>query len=79
MLLKVLSELVIIFLSALSSTDPKFPSSEWNRLTPQAVITLNILRNERVSPKLSAHAYLHGNFDFTDTKFASPRTRVLIN
>ena len=79
MLLNVLSEPEKPSLSDLSSTDLKSPASEWDSLTPKATITLNILRNLRVNPRLSAHAYHHINFDFNDTPTPLPVTRVLIH
>jgi hypothetical protein len=70
------------FLSCLATCDPDFPISEWDRILPQAELTLNLLRSSRVNPKLSAHAYLHGNFDFNKTLLATrhestcpPKTR----
>ena len=67
------------FLSGLASTDPKFPSYKWDLLIPKAVLNLNILRNSRVNPKLSAYAYIHGNLDFNDTQLDAPGTRDLIH
>ena len=67
------------FLAILASCDPNFPITEWDRLLPQCLITLNLLRNSRVNPKLSAHAYLFGNFDFNKTPLAPPGTRVVIH
>ena len=61
----------------MASTDPKFPASEWYRLIPQSIFTLNILINSRVNPKLSAHVYLHSNFEFSDKPLTTPGTRVL--
>ena len=52
------------FSAGIATLDPKFPICEWDRLLPQAILTLNLLRNSRVNPKLSAWAYLHGNYDF---------------
>jgi hypothetical protein len=46
------------------STDTKFPIHLWDRLIPNTVITLNLLRQSRINPKLSAHAQLHGIFDY---------------
>ena len=46
------------FLAGLATTHSDFPISEWDRLLPQAIITLNLLRNSRVNPKLSAYSYL---------------------
>ena len=79
MLIKIPSELVKYFLTGFASTDLKFPASEWDSLIPQAVLTLNILLNSRVNPKLSSHSYLQLNFYFNATPFASPGTRVLIH
>ena len=45
------------FLAGLLSCNPKFPIRERNRLLHQAVITLNLLRNARLNPKLSAYAF----------------------
>jgi len=67
------------FLSGLATADPDFPVNEWDRLLPQATLTLNLLRNSRVNTKLSAHAFLHGNFDFSSTPLAPPGTKVLVH
>ena len=63
--------------SILCTVDSAFPMSEWDRLLPQAVITLNLLRSSRTQPSLSAHASLFGNFDFNRTPMAPPGTRVV--
>ena len=52
------------FLSELSCVDPNFLIKEWDRLIPQATLTLNLLRVSRLQPKISAHAFLHGNCDY---------------
>ena len=33
------------FKTGLAATDPDFPLSEWDRMTPQSNITLNVLRS----------------------------------
>jgi hypothetical protein len=66
-------------LAFLATCDPEFPVSEWDRLLFQAELTLNLLRSSRVNPKLSAYAYLHGNFDFNKTPLAPPGTRVVVH
>jgi hypothetical protein len=66
-------------LSFLATCDPEFPVSKWDRLLFQAELTLNLLRSSRVNPKLSAYAYLHGNFDFNKTPLAPPGTKVLVH
>ena len=65
-------------LAIIAAADPNFPILEWDRLVGQAVLTLNILRNSRVNSKLSAYAYLFGNFDFNATPLAPPGTRILL-
>ena len=65
-------------MAILASCDPKFPIAEWDRLLDQAELTLNLLRNSRVNPKLSSHAYLFGNFDFNSTPIAPPGTKVQV-
>ena len=65
------------FKAGLATTDPKFPLSQWDRLIPQANITLNLMRTSRVNPALSAHAYIYGAYDFAATPMAPPGTRVV--
>ena len=67
------------FIAGLASVDPQFPIQEWDRLLPQATITLNLLRNTRVNPKLSSYAYLFGVFDFNKTPLAPPGTKVSVH
>lgn len=45
----------------------------------QATLTLNLLRNSRVNPKLSAWAYINGNHDFNKVPLLPPGTQVLIH
>ena len=65
------------FISGLSGVDPQFPIKQWDRLLEQATITLNLLRASRLNPRLSAYAYVFGNFNFTSTPLAPPGTRVV--
>ena len=62
------------FIATLASADPDFPLSQWDLLLEQANITLNLLRSSRSNPKLSAYAYLFGNFDYNATPLAPPGT-----
>jgi Reverse transcriptase (RNA-dependent DNA polymerase) len=65
------------FIAGLCSLDPRFPLHLWDRLLPQAVITLNLLRGSRVNPKQSAWAQYNGQFDFDRTPLGPPGCRVL--
>ena len=67
------------FLAGLSSCNPKFPLREWDRLITQAEIILNLLRNSRMNPKLSAYAYLFGPYDFNRYPLAPPGTKVVVH
>jgi hypothetical protein len=58
--------------AGLSSVDPYFPLHLWDRLLPQAEITLNLLRTSRLHPQLSAAAHFHGLVDYNKTAFAPP-------
>ena len=58
------------FIACLSTVDPTFPLTEWDRLIPQCNLTLNHLRSSRRQPKLSAYASIHGQFDFNRTPLA---------
>jgi hypothetical protein len=60
------------FVAGLSSVDPTFPLQLWDRLLPQAEITLNLLRTSRLHPQLSAAAHFHGLVDYNKTAFAPP-------
>ena len=61
------------------SVDENFPMHLWDRILPHALLSLNMLRGSRINPKLSAHAQLHGNYDFNATPIAPPGIRVLIH
>jgi hypothetical protein len=67
------------FIAGLCSVDKDFPLHLWDKLLPQAELTLNLLRGSRINPKLSAHAQLHGQFDFNRTPLAPPGIRVLVH
>jgi hypothetical protein len=66
------------FIAGLCSTDPNYPAAEWDRLIPQAELTLNLLRSCRFNPKLSAYAALNGFFNFNATPLVPPVTKVLL-
>jgi hypothetical protein len=65
------------FVAGRSSVDPTFPLHLWDRLLPQAEITLNLLRTSRLQPQLSAAAHFHGLVDYNKTAFAPPGCKVI--
>jgi hypothetical protein len=65
------------FVAGLSSVDPSFPMYLWDRLLPQAEITLNLLRTSRLHPQLSAALHYHGIVDYSKTDFAPPGCKII--
>ena len=67
------------FLSCLATCHKSFPIREWDRLVPQAVMTINMLRNTRINPALSAYTYLFGIYDFKKHPMAPFGSKVMIH
>jgi hypothetical protein len=65
------------FVAGLSSVDPSFPIHFWDRLLPQAEITLNLLQTYRLRPQLSAAAHYNGLVDYNKTAFALPGCKII--
>ena len=67
------------FISGLCTTDPDWPLQLWDRLTEQAVITLNILRTARSDPTKSAyHAFNGERYNWNKCPMAPPGTKAII-
>ena len=66
-------------LAGLASYNNQFSSREWDRLILQEQTTLNLLRNARINPKLSAYAYVFGNYDFNKYPLAPPGTHAVVH
>ena len=67
------------FISTLAGTHSTFPTHLWDRLIPQCVATLNMLRQSRVNTSISAYTQLNGVFDFNKTPMMPPGARVLVH
>jgi hypothetical protein len=65
------------FVACLSSVDPTFLLHLWDRLLPQAEITLNLLRTSRLHPQLSTADHFHGLIDYNKTSFAPPGCKII--
>jgi hypothetical protein len=53
------------FLAILAGVDPMFPMKLWDRLVPQAVLTLNLLRQAKEDLKMSStYEFVHGKMDY---------------
>jgi hypothetical protein len=49
----------------------------WDRLLPQAELTLNLLRTSRQHPQLSVTAHYHGMVDYNKTAIAPPGCKIV--
>lgn len=67
------------FISILSGTDPDFPTNCWDLLIPQTLITLNLLRDSKIQPNLSAYAQVHGPFNYKATPLAPAGCKAIIH
>jgi len=52
------------FVAILSGVDDRFPLSLWCYLVRPAKLTVNLLRQSNVVPKISAYAHVHGQHDY---------------
>ncbi len=52
------------FILILAGVDDKFPLSLWCQLLELAELTLNLLRQSRITPNISVYAHAHGPHDY---------------
>jgi hypothetical protein len=64
-------------IAGLCSTDKSSPMHLWDRILPQAVMALNMLRTSRINPKLLAATHIFGQYDFNRATMAPPETRII--
>jgi hypothetical protein len=64
-------------IAGLCSTEKSFPRHLWDRLLPQTVMTLNMLRTSRINPKLSAATHIFGQYGFNRAPMAPQGTRII--
>jgi hypothetical protein len=65
------------FIPGLCSVDPNFPLKLWDKLLPQATLTMNLLRKSRINPRMYAYAQRNGHFDSNRTPMAPLGTRLI--
>jgi hypothetical protein len=51
----------------------------WDRLLPQAEITLNLLRTSRIQPNKSAYEVMFGPYDYNSHPLMPPGTKIVIH
>ncbi len=67
------------FKSVLAGDDDTFLMRLWDRLLPQTILTLNLLRQSNAVPMISAWQYVHGNFDYNKMPLAPMGCAVQIH
>ena len=64
-------------ISGLCTVNPNFPLHIWEKLIPQLVITLNMIRRSRINPKLSVYQQLYGIYDYNATRIVPLGTKLI--
>jgi len=67
------------FKAIIAGVADNFPMNLWDRLLPQAVLTLNLLRQSNVAPTVSAYQYVNGAFDYNKMPLAPMGCAVQIH
>ena len=58
------------FIAIIAGVDDTFPMRLWDKLLPQTIVTLNLLRQSNAVPSVSAYQYVRGTFDYNKTPLA---------
>jgi hypothetical protein len=66
------------FISALATTDSKFPLKLWDKLTSQVETTLNLMRASQSNPSISAYGAIWGLYDWNRFPLALPGCKAVI-
>jgi hypothetical protein len=66
------------FIGTLGTTDANFPIQLWDKLASQVQDSINLLRQSRVQPNISAYKTLEGPYDWNRYPMAPPGTKAII-
>ena len=55
------------FIAIIAGVDDTFPMRLWDKLLPQTIVTLNLLRQFNAVPSVSAYQYVRGTFNYNKT------------
>jgi hypothetical protein len=66
------------FVSALATTDSKFPLQLWDRLAPHVETLLNMLQPLQIDPTKSAYEVLNGPYDWNRFPLAPPGCKAVV-
>ena len=67
------------FLGILAGVVDDFPDNLWDRLLPQAEITINLLHQSNATPTVSAYAHMCGPFDYNKMLLAPMGYQVQVH
>ena len=67
------------FIASLAGVHPEMPMHLWCRLIPLSIMTLNMMIQSIMKPKLSANAHFEGTHNFNTIPLAPAGTNVLIH
>ena len=67
------------FLAILAGVAHDFPKHYWDLLFPQAEMTLNLLRQAKLKPMISAYKFMEGPFDYNATPFGPLGCPIIIH
>eukprot|EP00957_Ditylum_brightwellii_P047191 3584002-Ditylum_brightwellii.AAC.1 len=67
------------FIARLCSVHSNFPIQVWDKLLPQAVLTLNLLHPSQINQRLPAELQLNSIFDHNATPLAPPGIMVIVH
>ena len=67
------------FLSILAGMADDFPLQLWDKLLPQAEVTLNLLCQSNATPTISAYAHMSGPFDYNKMPLAPMGCKVQVH
>jgi hypothetical protein len=67
------------FLSILAGVVLDFPMKLWDKLLPQAKITINLLHQSNTTPTVSAYAHLNGPFNYSKMPLAPMGCQVQVH
>ena len=67
------------FLAILAGVDPDFPKYTWDNLLAQTELTINLLRQGTLNPRMSPWEYYNGAFDYSATPLGPLGCKIMIH
>ena len=67
------------FLAFLAGVDPDFPKYMWDNLLVQRELTINLLRQTTLNPRMSAWKYYNLSFDYSATPLGPLGCKIMIH